>query len=261
MSQSAGAGAAGGAATVAAAVKERGSRRPALGKILLKYMAHPEHVTSYCRFGQHKSPARWPAQIMEEAADGTFTVFFADESENADGGLQPNTPADWIQRLDLTVGRSRAVIDAADVLGGAFRRAPKRRINAEHAWRLDGIFSAHVLPAPVPAQGQPPAPLNGMADRLVFNASMSYRINGQWVENTVPEPVSLRELVNEQPTAHDADMFAVALFDFIDDCYHTTPSQADREQWLGSVEVPRTPAEQARVHTARQEIYAAHAAQ
>jgi hypothetical protein len=264
MSQNEGVGAAGGSASVATSVKERGSRRPALGKILPKYMAPKEYVTAYCRYGQQQSPNRWPAQIMEEADDGTFTVFFPDEAQNADRGLQPNTPAHWIRRLDLTVGRARAVIDAADMRGEAVRRAPrapKRRNDAHRAWRLDGIFSAHLAPALVAEAGQPPVPLNGaMADRLIFNASMSYHINGQWVENTVPEPVSLRELVNEQPTPHDADMFAVALFDFLDDCYHTTPSQTDREEWLGSVEVDRTPQEQAKLQRARQEIYATHAA-
>ena len=76
----------------------------------------------------------------------------------------------------------------------------------------------------------------------------------------VSAPIIFLDVRTGEHAAAGVSFFG-ALFDFIDDCYHTTPSQADREQWLGSVEVPRTPAEQARVHTARQEIYAAHAAQ
>ena len=134
--------------------------------------------------------------------------------------------------------------------GSKKKRQKKRKAEAGQDWRLDGLQSAFVLADADPEAG------SSMLDRLVFRATVSYKMHGKFVQREIPDEVSLRSMLEGQASAHEVDMYVKAMYYMMQMLFHETPTEARRLELLGGVD-PFDGA-QDRVAADRAEIYAQH---
>jgi len=232
---------------------KRASVVPAQRGPLSPYLNTDEHVKSnlMVRLSRAdptmvRSKTLFQGMVVDVKQDGEiFAILFSD-------GQRQDVPAAWIQRRDFSKGRTWAEVDADEkgMRGSKKKRQKKRKAEGGQDWRLDALQSAFVLADADPEEG------SSMLDRLVFRATVSYKMHGKFVQREVPEEVSLRSMLEGQASAHEVDMYVKAMYDMMQMLFHETPTEARRLELLGGVD-PFDGA-QDRVAADRAEIYAQH---